>query len=253
MSSTRREDEPPSCPSQNPAAAPRVPAIVARLSPSERFARLKRRGRQYSPGEEVANAVSHGVGVGLSVAALVLLCLCALRAGGGLKLASALIFGVSLVLEYLFSTLYHAVQLPGPKAVLRTFDHAAIYLLIAGSYAPFTLVTLADSGGVGICVAVWVIAALGIALEIVGRQRQPKWVSALIYLAMGWLIVFKLPALVALLPAGGLWLLIAGGISYTVGVVFYLLKKVPFMHMVWHLFVLGGSVCHVLAVLLFVY
>ena len=88
---------------------------------------------------------------------------------------------------------------------------------------------------------------------MVTKERQPKWVSALVYLAMGWCIVFRLPALIAALPAGGLWLLVAGGLSYTVGIVFYLLKKVPFMHMVWHLFVLGGSVCHVLAVLIFVY
>ena len=219
----------------------------------ERFDRLKRRGRQYSVGEEVGNATSHGVGAALAVAALVLLVVFAVMGGGGLKLCSAIMLGVTLLLEYLFSTLYHAVQPPRAKAVLRVFDHSAIYLLIAGTYAPFTLVTLAGEGGVWICVAVWAIALAGIAIEVVARERQPKWVSALVYLAMGWLIASRLPALVSLLPAGGLWLLIAGGLSYTVGVVFYLLKKVPFAHMVWHLFVLGGSVCHVLAVLLFVY
>ena len=162
-------------------------------------------------------------------------------------------FGISLLLEYLFSTLYHAIQPPKAKAVLRIFDHAAIYLLIAGTYAPFTLVTLYNDGGVPLCIAVWTVALIGIGIEVVTKERQPKWVSALVYLAMGWCIVFRLPALIAALPAGGLWLLVAGGLSYTVGIVFYLLKKVPFMHMVWHLFVLGGSVCHVLAVLLFVY
>ena len=247
------------CAAPASAPAPAHPDRKAKARPHrrygvlERFDRLKRRGRQYSIGEEVGNAISHGIGAGLAIAALVLLIVFAVIGGGGLRLCSAIMFGVSLLLEYLFSTLYHAIQPPRAKAVLRVFDHAAIYLLIAGTYAPFTLVTLRDAGGVWICVAVWAVAILGIVLEVVARERQPKWVSALVYLAMGWFIVFRLPALVALLPAGGLWLLVAGGVSYTVGVVFYLLKRVPFAHMVWHLFVLGGSVCHVLAVLLFVY
>ena len=231
------------------------PAVTAkrRYTALERFDRLRRRGRQYSTGEEVGNAVSRGVGACLAIAALVLLIVFSVKAGGGLKLCSALLFGISLLLEYLFSTLYHAIQPPKAKAVLRIFDHAAIYLLIAGTYAPFTLVTLYNDGGVPLCIAVWTVALIGIGIEVVTKERQPKWVSALVYLAMGWCIVFRLPALIAALPAGGLWLLVAGGLSYTVGIVFYLLKKVPFMHMVWHLFVLGGSVCHVLAVLLFVY
>lgn len=230
----------------------RRPAI-RRYGRLERFERIKRCGRQYSIGEEVGNAVSHGIGAGLAIAALVLLIVFAVKGGGGLKLCSALLFGISLLLEYLFSTLYHALQPPRAKAVFRIFDHAAIYLLIAGTYAPFTLVTLYHDGGVPLCIAIWVVALLGIGIEVVTKERQPKWVSSLIYLALGWCIVFKLPVLVAALPAEGLWLLVAGGLSYTVGIVFYLLKKVPFMHMVWHLFVLGGSVCHVLAVLLFVY
>ncbi len=236
-----------SCPNRPPARPRR------RYGALERFDRLKRRGRQYSIGEEVGNAISHGIGAGLAIAALVLLIVFAVVGGGGLKLCSAVMFGVSLLLEYLFSTLYHAIQPPRAKAVLRVFDHAAIYLLIAGTYAPFTLVTLAEAGGIWICVGVWAVALLGIALEVVARERQPKWVSVAVYLLMGWFIILRLPVLVALLPAGGLWLLLAGGIAYTVGVVFYLLKKIPFAHMVWHLFVLGGSVCHVLAVLLFVY
>lgn len=232
----------------------KAPAIAKRrYTALERFDRLKRHGRQYSIGEEVGNAISHGIGAGLAIAALVLLIVFSVHGGGGLKLCSALLFGISLLLEYLFSTLYHAIQPPRAKAVLRIFDHSAIYLLIAGTYAPFTLVTLQNDGGIALCVAVWVVALLGIGVEVVTKERQPKWVSALVYLAMGWCIAFKLGTLIALLPAGGLWLLVAGGLSYTVGIVFYLLKKVPFMHMVWHLFVLGGSVCHVLAVLLFVY
>ena len=219
----------------------------------ERFERIKRHGRQYSTGEEIGNAVSHGVGALLSIAALVLLIVFAARSGGGLRMCAAIMFGIGLILEYLFSTLYHAIQPARAKAVLRIFDHSAIYLLIAGTYAPFMLVTMVDHGGIPICVAVWVVALAGILIEAFARERQPKWLSAAVYLAMGWFIVIKLPLLVTLLPAGGLWLLIAGGLSYTAGVAFYLLKKVPFAHMVWHLFVLGGSVCHFLAVLLFVF
>lgn len=233
-----------------PSAAP----VPASAHPAlDRFDAKKRRGRMYSTGEEVGNAVSHGVGFGLAVAALVLLCVRAANGGGGLKTCAAVMMGVTLVLEYLFSTLYHAIQAPRGKAVLRVLDHSAIYLLIAGCYAPFTLVTLRDEGGVGMCVAVWVVALVGVLVECFGRQRQPKWVSALIYLAMGWFIVFKLPALVTLLPAGGLTLLVAGGVSYSLGCVFYVLKRIPFSHMVFHFFVLGGSVCHTLAVLLYVF
>lgn len=219
----------------------------------DRYASERRRGRQYSTGEEVANAVTHGVGAALSAAALVLLVRAAEASGGGLRTVSAAVFGCCLVAEYLCSTLYHAVRPARAKAVLRVFDHAAIYLLIAGSYAPFTLVTLADAGGPAVFALVSAIAVVGICLEVAGRQRQPKWVSALAYLAMGWLVLFKLPDIWALLPAGGFRLLVAGGVSYSAGVVFYLMKRVPYMHMVWHLFVLGGSACHVLAVLLYVY
>lgn len=260
MTNAAAEGEPPAQQPQTanasfaaPSPAPADSGASSKHPFLERFDRFRRRGRQYSTGEEIANAVSHGVGALLSIAALVLLIVFAVKGGGGLKLCAAIMFGVTLVLEYLFSTLYHAIQAQRAKSVLRIFDHAAIYLLIAGTYAPFTLVTLADHGGVAICVAVWVIALLGIGIEVAAHERQPKWVSALVYLVMGWLIVFKLPVLVGLLPAGGLALLVAGGVSYTLGVVFYLLKRVPYAHMVWHLFVLGGSVCHFLAVLLFVF
>ena len=214
--------------------------------------RRARRGRQYTTGEEIGNAVSHGVGALLAIAALVILVVVAVRDGGGLRLLAAIAFGVTLVLEYLFSTLYHAIQPPAAKGVLRIFDHCSIYLLIAGTYTPFTLVTLWGQGGLALNVVIWAAAILGIVIETLSRERQPKWVSALIYLVMGWAVIVRMPALVAALPVGGLALLVAGGVSYTVGVLFYLLKKVPYAHMVWHLFVLGGSVCHVLAVILFV-
>lgn len=259
MGSSKAEGEPP-----HPTCAPRPAAVAAEqgtpsaddasAGSSSRPTWAERRGtRQYTTGEEIANAISHGVGAGLSIAGLVLLVVFAATHGGGLKLLSAIVFGVSLLLEYLFSTLYHAIQPPRAKRVLRVFDHCAIYLLIAGTYTPFLLGPLLPWGGMAMCVVIWAAAILGIVIETFSRERQPKWVSALIYLVMGWAIVFRLPQLMGALPAGGMWLLFAGGLSYSVGVVFYLLKRVPYMHMVWHLFVLGGSVCHFLSVILFVY
>lgn len=207
---------------------------------------------RYTLGEEIANSVTHGIGALLSAAALVLLIMAALETGEPLALVSAIIFGISLIMEYLASTLYHAIQHPRAKAILRLIDHSSIALLIAGSYSPFLLVTLKDHGGVGLFVLIWVFALAGILIEIIW-PKKPRWITVVLYLAMGWIVVLKIQAILLLLPAPGLWLLVAGGISYTVGTIFYLLKKVPYMHSVWHLFVLGGSICHVLAVLLYVY
>ena len=206
----------------------------------------------YTMGEEIANAVTHGLGALLSVAALVLLVVRAVTAGARPEqIASAVVFGLTLLLEYSMSTLYHAITYPPAKRVLRTLDHSCIFLLIAGSYTPFTLGPLLHEGGVPLLVAVWAFAAVGIGVEVVLRERQPRWVTTLIYLVMGWLVVFRLPQLLAALAPGCLALLVAGGLCYTVGTAFYLLKRVRYMHSVWHLWVLAGSVCQFLAVLLF--
>jgi hemolysin III len=216
------------------------------VTPADRPARL------YSLGEEIANSVSHGVGTLLAIAGLVLLVVRAVSHGGGVALLVAIVFGVTLILEYLFSTLYHAIAVPPAKRVFRILDHSAIYLLIAGSYTPFALITLADDGGAVLLAVVWGIAVVGIVCEAFLRERQPKWVSAAIYLGMGWLVIVRLGALVANLPTPALALLVAGGLAYSVGTIFYVLKRVAYAHFVWHLFVLAGSVCQYLAVLLYV-
>jgi hemolysin III len=205
----------------------------------------------YSIGEEIANALTHGVGAFLSVAALVLMTVFSVLHGGGARLAAALVFGITLILEYTASTLYHALQAPRAKKVFKVLDHASIYLLIAGTYTPFCLMVLADNGGILIFALEWTFAIAGVAMEAFWVFR-PRWVSVLVYLAMGWATVFKLGTLLDLLPFGGAALLLAGGICYTLGTIFYILKKVPYMHAVWHLWVLGGSICHILSVLLFV-
>ena len=208
--------------------------------------------RRYSLGEEIANSVSHGVGALLSIAALVLLIVRAASHGGGVRLAAALLMGIGLIVEYLFSTLYHALAPERAKAVFRVLDHCGIYLLIAGSYAPLAFVALADRGGTALGIAVWAIAAVGIVAECFLRERQPKWLTALIYVILGWLVVFHIGDLYQILPAPAFWLLVAGGVSYTVGALFYIPRRVPYLHFVFHLFVLGGSVCITLSALLFV-
>jgi len=213
---------------------------------------LTKEGRQYSTGEEIANSVSHGVGVLLSIAALVLLILRAMDHGGGTRLVAALLMGISLILEFLFSTLYHALVPKRAKSVFRVLDHSAIYLLIAGSNAPFELITLADRGGLQLTFLIWGIAIAGVIAEVLLKERQPHWLSALIYLAMGWFIVFRITDLYELLPPPAFMLLVAGGICYTIGVGFYVAKKVPYLHFIWHLWVLAGAICITLSALLYV-
>ena len=207
----------------------------------------------YTVGEEIFNSVTHGVGVLLGIAALVLLIVkAAVAPAHPASMAAGIVYGITIILEYLFSTLYHAIPARGAKLVFRVFDHSGIYLLIAGSYTPFLLVTLADYGGFPMFVAIWALAIAGILFELIGRERQPKWVTILIYLIMGWLVVFRLPQLLHALNPIGIGLLLAGGLCYTAGTAFYVAKRIRYMHSVWHLWVLAGSVLQFMAVILFV-
>lgn len=212
----------------------------------------------YTLGEEIANSVIHGLGAALSISALTLLVVFAAQAHDNWALGAGIVFGVSLVLEYAASTLYHSFPQPHVKHTFKLLDHAGIYILIAGTYTPFTLVTLRDATwgpithvGIWLFAIVWVLALAGISAEGFWAYR-PRWLSAAVYLAMGWLIVLAIQPLVANIAPAGLWLLVAGGLSYTLGTVFYVLKRVPYMHAVWHVFVLAGSTLHFLAVLMYV-
>jgi hemolysin III len=205
----------------------------------------------YSVGEEIANAVTHGIGTALSSAGLALLLVFATLYGDAWHVVSTAIYGSSLVLLYTASTLYHSIVNARAKKVFKILDHSGIYLLIAGSYTPFTLVTLRGAWGWSLFGVVWGLAVLGIALEAFWVLR-PKWISALVYIGMGWIVVVAMRPLIAALPPTGLWLLAAGGLAYTGGTAFYVIKRVRYMHAVWHLWVMGGSICHFLAIILYV-
>lgn len=204
----------------------------------------------YTRGEEIANAVTHGVGTLLSIAALVLLVVFSARMGDKWYIVSYTIYGVSMLILYLESTLYHSITNLKAKRVFRIFDHASIYLLIAGTYTPFTLTILRSSIGWMIFAIVWIMAICGIVMKIfwIGKHEV---VSTLIYIAMGWIIIFAMKRLLLLLPPAGIALLVAGGVIYTVGAFLYMLDKIPYNHAIWHLFVIGGSACHFFCVLLY--
>lgn len=201
-----------------------------------------------SRGEEIANSISHGLAVPLAIAAIPILVVNAIRFDDTPAIVAGAIFGTSLLLLYLASSLYHAFPEGKIKDVLQRFDHAAIYILIAGSYTPFTLGVLRGAWGWTLFGIIWGMAAVGIFIKLIAGVRF-NTLSTFLYLAMGWLIIVALKPLLNNVPREGFYLLLAGGLSYTVGVIFYALQKYPYMHFVWHLFVLGGSVCHFFAIL----
>lgn len=206
---------------------------------------------QYSPGEEIAHCTSHGLGLLLSIAGLVLLVDLALVRGGGARLVTACsVFGVTLILLYLASTLYHGIRHDRAKRLLRVLDHSAIYLLIAGTYTPFCLVSLGGAWGWTLFGVVWGLAALGILLKVIDIGRL-RWLSIVLYVGMGWLVLVALEPMLAAVGSRGMWLLFWGGVAYTSGLVFYGWRR-PYHHAVWHGFVLAGSILHFLAVLLYV-
>jgi len=201
-------------------------------------------------GEEIANSVTHGVAAALSIAALVILVVFAALRGNAWHVVSCTVFGISLILLYLASTLYHALPRGKAKQVFRILDHASIYLLIAGTYTPFTLVTLRGAWGWSIFGVVWALAAAGVVFQSLFIGRLPA-LSTTVYVLMGWVVVIAFRPLLHALPWGGVLWLLAGGLCYTLGVYFFV-SKWKYTHMVWHLFVIAGSVCHFFTVLFYV-
>ena len=201
----------------------------------------------YSLAEEIAHSVSHGVGVVLAIVGLALLLPRAALHGTPLDVTAAVVFGATLILLYLASTLYHAVTAVRAKKVLRVIDHFSIYLLIAGTYTPFTLGPLLGPWGWSLFAWVWTGAIGGILWKAVALGRAPI-VSVLLYVGMGWSCLIAFRPLLERLPTGGIALLIAGGLCYTLGLVFFAWKSLRFHHFIWHLFVLAGSICHYFAI-----
>jgi hemolysin III len=211
---------------------------------------LSKQTAPYSFREELWNCITHGVGAFFSVVALVLLLFYA-SGGGPRHVMSAAIFGVTLILLYAASTLYHSFRKPRLKSFFKILDHSCIYLLIAGTYTPFLMVTLRGVLGWTMFAVIWLMAVAGVLFKIFFVHRF-KILSTIAYIFMGWIIIFAIKPLTAALPSGGLVWLVAGGLAYTTGAIFYAWHRLPFNHAIWHIFVLAGSACHFFAVIFYV-
>ena len=204
--------------------------------------------RKSTHGEEVLNILTHGIGIGLALAGLSLLVVFAALYGNAWSIVSCAIFGVTMFTLYFGSTMCHATIGKKSECFFEVWDSVAIYALIAGTYTPFLLVNLRGALGWTVFGILWAIVIWGAIVKIRNPHQQPKWVVAL-YLIMGWTLLFILPAMIKHIPPRGLWFILAGGLSYTIGVIFYLWRKLKFSHAVWHLFVIAGTVCFFFAVL----
>jgi len=206
---------------------------------------------EFSLTEEIWHAVTHGLGLVLSIAALSIMVAYSSQTGSAISVFASALFGSTLIVLYSSSTLYHALTHYELKKKFQLFDHASIYVLIAGSYTHVTLLTLGNRLGYSIFAIVWGVSLIGIYLKFAYPGRFEK-LSLVLYLLLGWLIVVALKELLVVMPSGGLWLLLTGGLFYTVGVIFYVWDSLPFNHAIWHLFVMAGSISHFFMVLLYV-
>ena len=204
--------------------------------------------RSLTFGEEIANSISHGLGLILAIAAVPILVVAAVRAGKASFVVGVSVFGASMVVLYLASTLYHSITHEKAKRVARIFDHSAIFLLIAGSYTPFTLGVLRGPWGWSLLGIVWGLAAIGLIVKAIGGTRH-MWISIVLYLLMGWLALVAIKPMLTLIPLPGILLILAGGVAYTGGLGFFAAYRLPYHHFIWHLFVIAGTTCHFFAVL----
>jgi hemolysin III len=206
---------------------------------------------KYSLGEEIAHGLTHGVGIVLAIAGLCVLVTFSALYGTAVHVVASSIFGASMIVLYTASTLYHSLPMPETKRIMRVVDHASIYLLIAGTYTPFSLVTLEGAWGWSLFGVVWGLAIVGIIFKLFFTGRFDR-LSVAIYVAMGWCGLVAIKPMMAALPPLGLWLLVAGGLAYTGGVIFYLLERMRYHHAIWHLFVMAGTTLHYFVILFFV-
>lgn len=225
--------------------------VVSLLREGMIFVTSDNRVKFYTVGEEIANSVTHGVGALLAIAACVVLIVSAAIKGGAIRVVSASVYGASLIIMFTMSTLYHALTNDRAKKVFRVFDHTSIFLLIAGTYTPVALITLRGKLGWAVFGIVWGISVIGIILNSVSVERFKK-LSLLAYVIMGWCALIPVYQLMQKLTRGGIIFLVVGGSLYTIGVIFYKLKKIRYMHSIWHLFVLGGAIMHYFCIQLYV-
>ena len=240
-------DPAPAGPSDAPSAGTGEPAGP----PTDTGFKPGKHSRSQTSGEEIAYSVTLGLGSVFGMAALIAMLYVAIAGSrSAILIVSLAVYGTSLFLLYMASTLYHALTHHTAKRVFQILDHSSIYLLIAGTYTPFCL-AIGGWQGVALVAVEWVLAITGIVFEAVWHSR-PGWLTAIVYIAMGWLAIFVIGPVAAALPSAGVWLLVAGGLAYTIGVIFYAMRNVRYMHSVWHLFVLAGSILQFLAVLLYI-
>jgi hemolysin III len=206
---------------------------------------------RYTQGEELANSVIHGLGIVLSIVGLAVLVGVASAHGSQRDIVAGSIFGATLILVYTTSTLYHGIPIPRARQLLRTLDHIAIFLLIAGTYTPFTLAAIGGPVGWTLFAAIWGLAVLGIVFELTFLRRY-TWMAVTLYLLMGWCGMVAIKPLAASMERGGLVLLLLGGAMYTLGVLFYVWRTLPYSHAIWHVFVLAGSVLHYFSILFYI-
>jgi hemolysin III len=204
--------------------------------------------RVVSVREEIANSISHGIGLVLALVALPILIVSAIRIGSTHYIVGTIVFGATMVLLYLASTLYHSVSHETAKRFCRLFDHSAIFLLIAGTYTPFTLGVLRGAWGWTMLAIIWFLAIIGIVVKALPHTRH-SWISMVLYLVMGWLAIVAIKPILQLVPVPGILLIVAGGVAYTSGLAFFAAQRLRYGHFIWHLFVIAGTTCHFFAVL----
>lgn len=212
---------------------------------------MEKTKRLYTVGEEIANSVTHGIGSALSIAACVLLIVAAAKSGSAMKVVCASIYGACLIILFTMSTLYHAIVPPKAKKVFRVFDHISIFILIAGSYTPIALISVGGWIGWTMFGIVWGMCILGIVLNSISIEKF-KVFSMIAYISMGWCVVAAIKPVINALNIPALIFLVSGGVAYTLGIVFYALKKIKYMHSIWHLFVLAGAILQYFCIQLYV-
>mgnify|MGYP000870028453 FL=1 len=209
--------------------------------------------RRYTKYEEIANGITHGLGIVFGIVALVVLLILSIRKKDILSIVAFSIYGFCLIFMYLSSTLYHSIKNNRAKEILRVFDHSSIYLFIAGTYTPIALLSMTGGLRIGIMVAIWSIAIIGVVFKLftIGQFDKYKAFSLILYIGMGWIALFTIRPIVQMTSLNFILWILGGGIVYTLGTIFYSIKRIPYNHAIWHLFVLGGTVLHFVGILLY--